>query len=51
MSNSIKEIYDYDLVKKSCRCKPICLKSNFYKNKNMSDGSHPQRKILCEEIL
>ena len=44
MSNCIKDLYDYDLVKKCCRCKLICLKCNFYKSKNMSDGLHPQGK-------
>ena len=34
MSNCIKELYDYKLIKK-------CLKSNFHQNKNMSDGLHP----------
>ena len=33
MSSCIKELYDYDLVKKCCRCKNILLKSNFNKNK------------------
>ena len=32
MSSCIKELYDYNLVKK-CRCKNILLKSNFNKNK------------------
>ena len=41
MSNSIKELYDCDLFKKCCRCKIISLKSNFHKNKNMSDGFQP----------
>ena len=34
MSNCIKDLYDYDSVKKCCRCKSICLKSNFQKKKN-----------------
>ena len=38
MSNCIKDLYDYDLVKKCSRCKIISLKSNFHKNKNMNDG-------------
>ena len=38
MSNSIKGLYDYELVKKCCRCKNILLKSNFYKNKTKRDG-------------
>ena len=41
MSNSIKKLYDYDLAKTCCKCKSICLKSNFHKNKNMSDGLQP----------
>ena len=40
MSSCIKDLYDYDLVK-TCRvCKNVLLKSNFHKNKNMSDGLH-----------
>ena len=38
MSNCIKDLFDYILVKKCCRCKKICLKSNFYKNVNRKDG-------------
>ena len=32
MSNCIEDLYDYNLVKKCCRCKNFLLKSNFYKN-------------------
>ena len=46
MSNCIKDLFDYDLVKKCCRCKSICLKFNFHKNKNKSDGLHP-RCVSC----
>ena len=49
MSGCNKELYDYDFVKKCCRCKLICLKSNFYKSKNMSDGSHPQSKFCAKK--
>ena len=38
MSNCIKDLFDYDLVKKCCRCKNILLKSNFNKNKTKKDG-------------
>ena len=31
MSTCIEEVYDYELLKKCCTCKSICLKSNFYK--------------------
>ena len=41
MSNCIKDLYDYDLVKKCGGCENISLKSNFYKNKSMSDGLYP----------
>ena len=33
MSNCIKDLYDYDSVKKCCRCKLICLKTLFLKVK------------------
>ena len=48
MSNCIKDLYDYDLIKKCCRCKNN-LKSHFYKSKNMTDGLHPQC-IFCSNI-
>ena len=48
MSNCVKDLYDYDLIKKCCRCKLNCLNSNFYKNKNMSDSLHPQF-IFCSK--
>ena len=41
MSNCIKDLYDYDLVKKCSKCGIISLKSNFHKNKNMIDGFQP----------
>ena len=37
MSNCIKDLYDYDFLKECCKCKNFLLKSNFHKNKNMSD--------------
>ena len=40
MSKCIKELYDYDLVKRCCRCKLVCSKSNFYKNVNRKDGAN-----------
>ena len=44
MSNCIKVLYDYDLVKKCCRSKSICLKSTFYKNANRKHG----KNSMCE---
>ena len=38
MSNCIKDLYDYDLIKKCSKCGIVNLKSNFHKNKNMNDG-------------
>ena len=37
MSNCIKDLYDYDLIKKCCRCGIISMKSNFHKNKKSKD--------------
>ena len=38
MSNCIKDLYDYDLIKICLKCENISLKSNFHKNKNRKDG-------------
>ena len=39
MSNSIKDLYDYNLIKKCSKCGIISLKRNFHKNKlTKSDG-------------
>ena len=38
MSNCIKDLFDYDLVKKCCRCKIILLKSNFLKDNKRKEG-------------
>ena len=38
MSNCIKDLYDYDLIKNCLKCENISLKSNFHKNKNRRDG-------------
>ena len=44
MSNCIKDLYDYDLVKKCSKCGVISLKSSFHKNKKCSDGLVSQCK-------
>ena len=49
MSNCIKDLFDYDLVSKCCRCKKILLKSNFHKNKSMSDRFEPQCKFCTKK--
>ena len=51
MSKNFKELYDYDLVKKCCRCKNNLLKSNFHKSENMSDGLKPQCNFSTKNIL
>ena len=33
-----KDLYDYDLVKKCCRCENILLKSTFQKDNKRKDG-------------
>ena len=38
MSTCIKDLFDYNLVKKCGRCKNILLKSNFNKDKTKKDG-------------
>ena len=38
MSDCIKGLYDYELVKKRCSCGIISLKSTFQKNKLTKDG-------------
>ena len=49
MSNCIKDLYDYELVKKCCRCGIVSLKSNFHKNKNKKDGLQPQCKLCTKK--
>ena len=38
MSTFIKNLFDYELVKKCSECEIISLKSNFHKNKLTEDG-------------
>ena len=42
MSNCIKELYDYDLVKECSKCGIVKLKPNFHKNKKKSDVLYKQ---------
>ena len=48
MSNCIKELYDYDLVKKCYKCGIILLTSIFHKNKTKNDGLDP-KCIFCRK--
>ena len=44
MSNCIRDLYDYELVKKCSNCGIVSLKSNFHKRSKSSDGLQPQCK-------
>ena len=48
MSNCIKDLYEYDLVKKSNKCGIVSLKSNFYKNKTNRDGHRSECRSCCK---
>ena len=48
MSNSNKDLYDYDLVKKCSKCGIISLKSNFYKDCIKKDG-YKSECIFCSK--
>ena len=45
MSRCNKVLYDYDLVKKRCRCGNAELKSNFHKTTLSKDGFCNQCKV------
>ena len=49
MSSCIKDLFDYDLFKKCCWCGIISLKSNFHKNKKMSDGLYKQCRFCVHQ--
>ena len=45
----MKDLYDYDLVKKCCVCKNISLKSNFNKNTKSKDGLQSQCRYCAND--
>ena len=49
MGSCIKDLYDYDLVKKCCRCGIVKLKSFFYKRTLSKDGLYNQYKVCRKE--
>ena len=53
MSNCIKDLYDYKLIKKCRKCGIISLKSNFHKNKLTKSGVRSEcitcRRKYCNE--
>ena len=48
MSTCFKDLFDYELVKKCCRCGIISLKCNFHKNKLVNKGCRSACKS-CEK--
>ena len=48
MSNCIKVLFDYDLVKKSSKCGIISLKNKFYKDSFKKDGCKSEC-IFCSK--
>ena len=49
MSNCIKDLYDYGLVKKCSKCGIISLKSTFHKRSTSCDGYNPQCKFWTKK--
>ena len=45
MSTCIKDLYDYDLIKKCLKCGKISLKGNFHKDKSRQDDLQPYCKV------
>ena len=41
MSSCIKDLFDYDLIKRCLKCGNISLKSSFHKDKNREGGLQP----------
>ena len=49
MSNCIKDLDDYELIKKCSKCGIISLKSNFHKNINKKDGVNSMCKVCMKD--
>ena len=49
MRTCIKDLFDYDLVKKCCRCKNILLKLDVLKDNKKKDGLQPRCISCCKE--
>ena len=49
MSTCIRDLYEYNLVRKCLKCGNISLKSNFHKNKNRKDGLQSRSKFCVNE--
>ena len=44
MSSSIKDLNEYDLIRRYSKSKAVCLKMVFRKDRSAKDGLHPQSK-------
>ena len=53
MSACIKDLYDYELIKKCLKCEIVKLKSNFHKNKKSKDGlfSHCKSCVIQKQRI
>ena len=51
MNNCIKDLFDYDLVKKCSRCKNYLLKPNFHKDNKRNDGLYKQCKVCRKDYF
>ena len=49
MSNCIKHLYDFVLIKKGCGCGIMSLMSNFHRDRTKKDGYRPHCKICCKK--
>ena len=49
MSNCIKDLYDYEIIKKCSKCGIISLKSNFNKDKTKNDGLFNQCRFCVNQ--
>ena len=49
MSSCIKDLFDYELIKKCCRCKNILLKSSFHGDRTKKDGVQGICKICFKQ--
>ena len=50
MSTCIKDLFDYELVKKCSKCGTVKLKNNFPKRFKPSDGVHSQCKFCIKDF-
>ena len=49
MSNCVKDLYDYELIKKCSKSGITSLKSNFHKDKTKNDGLYNQCRFCVNQ--